>query len=84
MVDSLTAWDVGDDKADWTPKAIAAAADVYLDDYMLFDVAKSMTDDSFLEIEKSTLRGKPYQTGGGRTGRRERHRDNDDLDGQQR
>ena len=67
LVDSLTAWDMRDGKADWTPEAIAAAANVYLDDFLLFDVAKPITDDSFLEIEKSTLRRRPYQTGGGRT-----------------
>jgi Polyketide cyclase / dehydrase and lipid transport/Domain of unknown function (DUF4331) len=67
LVDSLTAWDMSDGKADWNPEAIAAAANVYLDDFLLFDVSKPFTDDSYLEIEKSTLRGKPYQTGGGRT-----------------
>lgn len=67
LVDSLNAWDMRDGKADWTPEAIAAAANVYLDDFMLFDVAKPITDQSYLEIEKSTLRGTPYQTGGGRT-----------------
>jgi len=30
-------------------------------------VAKPITDQSHLEIEKSTLHGRPYQTGGGRT-----------------
>lgn len=67
LVDCLTAWDMRDGKADWTPEAIAIAASVYLDDFLLFDVTKPITDDSFLEIEKSTLHGKPYQTGGGRT-----------------
>jgi Polyketide cyclase / dehydrase and lipid transport/Domain of unknown function (DUF4331) len=67
LVDSLSEWDMRDGKTDWTPEEIAAAADVYLDDFLLFDVSKPMTDDSYLEIEKSTLRGKPYQTGGGRT-----------------
>jgi Polyketide cyclase / dehydrase and lipid transport. len=33
----------------------------------LFDVAKPITDDSHLEIEKATLYGRPYRTGGGRT-----------------
>ena len=47
--------------------ALAAAADVYLDDFLLFDVSKPITDTSFLEIEKSTLHGHAYQTGGGRT-----------------
>jgi Polyketide cyclase / dehydrase and lipid transport/Domain of unknown function (DUF4331) len=67
LVDSLSEWDMRDGKADWTPEEIAAAANVYLDDFMLFDVSKPITDDSYLEIEKSTLHGKPYQTGGGRT-----------------
>jgi hypothetical protein len=67
LVDSLTEWDTRDGKADWTPSEIAAAANVYLDDFMLFDVSKPMSDASYLEIEKSTLRGKAYQTGGGRT-----------------
>ena len=40
---------------------------MFLDDFLLFDVAKPITDTSHLEIEKSTLNGKPYQTGGGRT-----------------
>lgn len=67
LVDSLTEWDMRDGKADWTPEGIAAAANVDLDDFLLFDVSKPMSDTSFFEIEKSTLRGKPYQTGGGRT-----------------
>src|SRR6185369_2182303 len=56
-----------DGKADWTPEALAANANVFLDDFLLFDVAKPITDDSHLEIEKSTIDGRPYQTGGGRT-----------------
>jgi hypothetical protein len=46
---------------------LAASANVFLDDFMLFDTAKPITDTSFLEIEKSTLNGRAYQTGGGRT-----------------
>jgi Domain of unknown function (DUF4331)/Polyketide cyclase / dehydrase and lipid transport len=67
LVDSLTNWDMRDGKADWTPAGLAAAANVYLDDFLLFDVSKPMSDTSFLEIEKSTLHGQPYRTGGGRT-----------------
>jgi hypothetical protein len=67
LLDSLTNWDMRDGKADWTPAALAAAANVYLDDFLLFDVSKPMSDTSFLEIEKSTLHGRAYQTGGGRT-----------------
>ena len=56
-----------DGKADWTPAALAANANVFLDDFLLFDVAKPITDTSHLEIEKSTLNGRAYETGGGRT-----------------
>lgn len=64
---SFAAWDMRDDTQDWAPDALAANANVFLDDYLLIDVAKPVTDTSHLEIEKSTINGKPYQTGGGRT-----------------
>ena len=67
LKDSFAVWDMLDGKADWTPEALAANANVFLDDFLLFDVAKPITDESHLEIEKSTIDGRPYQTGGGRT-----------------
>lgn len=67
LKDSFADYDMRDGKADWTPEALAANANVFLDDFLLFDVAKPITDQSHLEIEKSTLDGRPYQTGGGRT-----------------
>ena len=67
LKDSLAEWDMRDGKQDWTPSALAADANMFLDDFILFDVAKPITDTSHMEIEKSTLNGKAYQTGGGRT-----------------
>ena len=67
LKDSLANWDMRDGKQDWTPSALAADANMFLDDYLLFDVAKPITDTSHLEIEKSTLNGQAYKTGGGRT-----------------
>jgi hypothetical protein len=67
LKDSFADWDMRDGKADWTPEALAANANVFLDDFLLFDAAKPITDQSHLEIEKSTLAGRPYRTGGGRT-----------------
>jgi hypothetical protein len=64
---SFADWDMRDGRADWTPEALAANANVFLDDFLLFDVEKPITDQSHLEIEKSTINGLPYQTGGGRT-----------------
>ncbi len=67
LKDSFADWDSRDGKADWTPEALAANANVFLDDFLLFDVAKPITDQSHLEIEKSTIDGTAYRTGGGRT-----------------
>jgi hypothetical protein len=67
LKDSFANWDMRDGTADWSPEALAANAKVLLDDFLLFDVAKPITDASHLEIEKSTLAGRAYQTGGGRT-----------------
>src|SRR5262247_2701204 len=67
LKDSFADWDMRDGKADWTPEALAANANVFLDDFLLFDVSKPITDDSHLEIEKSTIHGRRYETGGGRT-----------------
>jgi hypothetical protein len=67
LTDSLAEWDMRDGKAQWTPAELAASADVFLDDFLLLDVAKPITDLSHLEIERSTLNGHAYQTGGGRT-----------------
>src|SRR5678816_3143596 len=67
LKDSFADWDMRDGQADWTPEALATNANVFLDDFMLFDVAKPITNESHLEIEKSTLDGRAYRTGGGRT-----------------
>jgi hypothetical protein len=67
LTDSLAEWDMRNGTADFTPAALAASTEVFLDDFMLFDVSKPITDTSHLEIEKSTLNGRAYQTGGGRT-----------------
>src|SRR5262249_40529061 len=67
LLDSLKNLDMRDNVADWKPATLSAHPNVFLDDFLLFDVAKSITDASYLEIEKSTINGLPYQTGGGRT-----------------
>jgi hypothetical protein len=67
LKESFENYDMRDGKADWTPAALAANANVFLDDFLIFDVSKPITDESHLEIEKSTINGRPYQTGGGRT-----------------
>jgi hypothetical protein len=46
LKDSLAKWDMRDGKADWTPPALAANANMFLDDFLLFDVTKPITDTS--------------------------------------
>ena len=67
LKDSFVNWDMRDGKQDWTSEALAANARVFLDDFLLIDVAKPVTDKSHLEIERSTVNGRAYETGGGRT-----------------
>ncbi len=67
LVESLTNWATREGSGHWTPSGLVASANVFLDDYLLFDASKPITDQSHLEIEKSTIDGHPYQTGGGRT-----------------
>lgn len=67
LAEALHIWDMKDGKVDWEPAALAADNNVFWDDYLLFDVAKPITDTSHLEIEKSTIDGHAYTTGGGRT-----------------
>lgn len=67
LLDSLTNWDTRNARADWTPTALRACAELMVDDFLVFDVALPITDLSHLEIKKSTLAGRPYRTGGGRT-----------------
>jgi hypothetical protein len=67
LAETLKTWDKKDGKVDWTPSALAAFVNVFWDDYLLFDITKPITDTSHLEIEKSTIEGRPYTTGGGRT-----------------
>lgn len=67
LKDSFEHYDMMDGKPDWTPAALAANVNVFFDDFLLFDVLKPITDTSHLEIEKSTINGQAYKTGGGRT-----------------
>jgi hypothetical protein len=67
LKDGFASWDMKDGKADWSPVALATNANIFLDDFLLFDLEKPITDQSHLEIEESTIKGRPYQTGGGRT-----------------
>lgn len=63
----LRIWDMKDGKRDWSDEDLHANVNVYLNDFLLIDVAKKIDDQSHLEIEKSVINGQAHQTGGGRT-----------------
>ena len=67
LTESFKLWDQKDHSTEWDAEALAAHVRVRLNDFLLLDVAKPIDDKSHLEIEKSTLEGKAYTTGGGRT-----------------
>jgi hypothetical protein len=55
LTDSFRIWDLRDGKVDWEPAALAANVNVFLEDYLLIDVAKPTTDRSHLEIERELI-----------------------------
>ena len=65
--DSFEFWDMRDGKRDWDPALLDAHVNIRMNDFLVFDVSKPITNTSHLEIEQSTIDGKPYVTGGGRT-----------------
>jgi len=67
LTESLQRWDQKDQSIEWDAASLEAHVRVRLNDFLTIDVAKPMSDKSHLEIEKSTLEGRPYTTGGGRT-----------------
>ena len=65
--DSFEFWDRRDDDIQWSPELLEAHINVRMNDFLVFDVSKPITNQSHLEIEQSTIAGKSYTTGGGRT-----------------
>jgi Domain of unknown function (DUF4331)/Polyketide cyclase / dehydrase and lipid transport len=67
LYESFRFWDGRDGSIQWTGDALDAHVNVRMNDFLLFDVSKPITDNSHLEIEKSAIAGQQYKTGGGRT-----------------
>jgi hypothetical protein len=58
-----------DGKTDWPlgPDGAHPLTDLLLDDYLVVDVSKPFAEDSYFEIERATLQGRPHETCGGRS-----------------
>lgn len=65
--DSFEFWDKRDGVVNWDPALLDAHVNVRINDFLVFDVSKPITNNSHLEIEQSTIAGKSYTSGGGRT-----------------
>jgi hypothetical protein len=66
---NLAAMDRLDGKTDWTlgPDGSHPLTDLLLADYLVVDVTKPFSDNSFFEIERAVLEGRPHETCGGRS-----------------
>ena len=58
-----------DGKTDWPlgPDGAHPLTDLLLDDYLVVDVSKPFAEDSYFEIERAAMQGRPHETCGGRS-----------------
>ena len=66
---NLAAIDRLDGKTDWPlgPDGAHPLTELLLDDYLVVDVSKPFAEDSYFEIERAALQGRPHETCGGRS-----------------
>ena len=66
---NLAAIDRLDGKTDWPlgPDGAHPLTDLLLDDYLVVDVSKPYAENSYFEIERAVLEGRPHETCGGRS-----------------
>jgi hypothetical protein len=66
---NLAAIDRLDGKTDWPlgPDGSHPLTDLLLADYLVVDFSKPYDEDSYFEIERATLQGRPHETCGGRS-----------------
>lgn len=66
---TLERYDMADDCRDWSPEEHQALIDLWLNDYLVVDVSKPFTPQSYFDIERSMLRSQPHTRSGGRVPR---------------
>ena len=66
---NLAAIDRLDGKTDWPlgPDGAHPLTELLLDDYLVVDVSKPYAEDSYFEIERAAMQGRPHETCGGRS-----------------
>ena len=65
---NLAFWDGLDSKTDWVPdaQAVHPLTEFLLADFMVVDISKPFSEDSYLEIERMLLNGEGHRSCGGR------------------
>ncbi len=66
LLKNINFYDAADKKTDWNEAGKATLARLLADDFLLLDITKPCNTDSFLEIEKSLIKGQAHTTCGGR------------------
>jgi hypothetical protein len=66
---NLAAIDRLDDRIDWPlgPDGAHPLTELLLADYLVVDVSKPYAEDSYFEIERAAMQGRPHETCGGRS-----------------
>jgi hypothetical protein len=66
---NLASYDRWDGKTDWPlgPDGAHPLTELLLADYLVVDISRPYSDDSYFEIEQATLDGRTHQTCGGRS-----------------
>lgn len=66
LLKNINYYDALDKKSDWNDEGKAKLARILADDFLVVDITKPCATDSFLEIEKSLVKGQANTTCGGR------------------
>ena len=65
--DNVAFYDQTDGSRDWTSDRERVLVEILLNDFLIVDVSKPDTVNSYFDIEKSVLNGEPHTTCGGRS-----------------
>ncbi len=66
MLDNINYYDNLDKTVDWLPAWRDALAGILLNDFLVVDMSKPMTVQSYFDIERSAFRNQPHTRAGGR------------------
>ncbi len=66
LLDNITYYDILDGTKDWLPGWKLALSNLLIEDYLVIDIQKPFTPQSYFDVEYSLLRKQPHTRSGGR------------------